>query len=74
MNEIIVEEVKKEVKEEVREEVKKDKSNVNLVVNTLTIVAGIALAGLLVYRECKGQQGFPDVIETGKELLNKIKG
>ena len=82
MNDIIIrneeEELKEEVKVEVKEEVKVDlvakkKKDNDLILSAITVGAGAILAGLLVYRELKKKPKI-DVIQTGKDVLEKIKG
>ena len=51
---------------------KKKKDN-DLMLSAITIGAGAILAGLLVYRELKKKPKI-DVVQTGKDILEKIKG
>ena len=72
--EIVVEEVKEEVKAEVKVDlVAKKKKDNDLMLSAITVGAGAILAGLLVYRELKKKPKI-DVIKTGKDILEKIKG
>jgi hypothetical protein len=85
MNNIIIEgeEVKEEVKTEVKEEVKaevskedleaKKKKDNALVLSAVTIGVGAVLAGLLLYREYKKEPKI-DLVQTGKDILEKIRG
>lgn len=72
--EIVVEEVKEEVKAEVKVDlVAKKKKDNDLMLSAITVGAGAILAGLLVYRELKKKPKI-DVVQTGKDILEKIKG
>jgi len=90
MNEIIIrneeeivangflEEMKTEVIIEAKKEFKVDlvakkKKDNDLMLSAITIGAGAILAGLLVYRELKKKPKI-DVVQTGKDILEKIKG
>ena len=52
--------------------VAKRKKDNDLMLSAITIGAGAILAGLLVYRELKKKPKI-NVIQTGKDLLEKIK-